>query len=161
VKGERVGAVVRSGAVVAVGLLATLLAGCSSGSSAGSIDGAQQALDALTSLGVECEVPEVTQAKGIPFTRIACPGLQVEWVDDEDDYTALRRSDCAAVPADRRAGMADITLVVGDRWLIRGNGSVDVDAWPSGISPEQAAQELGGEVVTAADYCARLGAWTS
>jgi len=156
-----VGAAVRSVTVVAAGLLATMLAGCSSGSSAGSIDGAQQALDALTSLGVECELPEVTQTTGVPFTRIACPGLQVEWVDDEDDYTALRRSDCAAVPADRRAGMADIALVVGDRWLIRGNGDVDVDTWPADISPEQAAQELGGEVVTAAEYCRRLGAWTS
>ena len=157
------GAAGRRVAVVAAGLLATALAGCSSGSSGaaeGGIDGARQALEALTSLGAECDQYEVTQTPGVPLTRIACVGLQIEWVDDEDDYLALWRSDCAAVPLDRRAGMAEIDLVVGDRWLIRGNGSVDVEAWPSDITPDLAAAELGGEVVTAAEYCTRLGAWS-
>ena len=137
---------------------ALLLAGCGSSSAAG-IEDSRQAYEALQALGVPCAAPEIGDSSGLPYTRIGCTGLQIEWIGDVDRYDDLWRSDCAAVLAADRASMADIVLVKGPRWVVRGNGAEDINAWPKEPPPEQVADKLDGEVLTAAAFCQRVGAW--
>ena len=70
-------------------------------------------------------------------------------------------ADCAAVPADQRAGIAGIVVVTGPDWVMRGNGEGDLNAWPVAIDPAGVAARLDGQVQTAADYCVSIDAWVA
>lgn len=137
-----------------------LLSGCSSASADGG-DHSRQAYDALRALGADCTEPRVLRGEGLPYLRLVCDGLQIEWIDDREGYEQLWRDDCVLVPPERRASMEAIAMLRGSTWIVRGNGEDDVNAWPSTLTPQQAVQTLGGQVQTAGDYCRTLGAWTA
>ncbi len=143
-------------------LLAPALASCAAGlaePAATGLGSSRAALDALTSLGIDCADFSVEEVTAVPFTQIRCPGLGIDWFADATAYEAAVAADCLAVPPDRRAGLADIVIVVGPDFVLRGNGEGDVNAWPVVLDPSAAAAHLSGRRQSAADYCTSLGAW--
>jgi hypothetical protein len=129
--------------------LTPTLASCASEPVAAGLGSSRAALEAVRSLGVEA----------VPYTQVRCAGLQVDWFADSKAYDAAWLADCSAVPPDNRAGMESISIVKGPDWLIRGNGDGDINAWPRSVTPAEAAAKLGGQPMTAADYCRSLRAW--
>lgn len=148
----------RIGAVAASMLVALLLTGCGS-SDADGPGGSRDAYDAIGTLGVDCSTAVIGDQSGLPYTSIGCVGLQIDWLDDEDDYEALVRADCDATPAPDRTGLEQTVLVVGPRWVLRGTDPTGHGSWPRQVSPQDAAQALGGTVTSAAAYCRQVGAW--
>lgn len=144
-------------AAAAAGVL--MLTGCSNGGSA-TLSGSRDAYDALLALGARCLEPEVTQPRDLPFLQIACGDLQIDWVDDDEAYADLWRADCAAVPPAGRASMAAASVVVGDGWLLRTIASDDGLATPTVLTLQGAAERFGGRLLTGAEYCEDLGAWS-
>lgn len=152
----------RGARVLTLLLLAPALASCTAGQAepaATGLGSSRAALDALTSLGIDCADFSVEEITAVPFTQIRCPGLGIDWFADAAAYERAVATDCLAVPADRRAGLAGITIVVGPDFVVRGNGEGDVNAWPVALDPGVAAARLSGSRQTAADYCTSLGAW--
>ena len=149
----------RWGATTAlVGLL--VLTGCSSGGSDAALAGSRDAYDALVALGARCDEPIVNQQRGLPYQQIACGDLEVDWVEDDEEYADLWRADCAAVSPGGRASMAETSVVVGDGWVLRTRASDDGRATPTVLTLQGAAERFGGRLLTAAEYCEVLGAWS-
>ena len=134
----------------------TAVSGCSSADS-GRPDGARTAVDALTRLGVDCSDPVVSDPAGLPYTGIACAGVQVDWLDDPEGYRVLVREDCGATPPrDEAAGGAapdPSVLVVGPTFVVRGTDPASVGGWPRGVEPQEIADAMGGRAMTAAEHC--------
>jgi hypothetical protein len=155
----------RGAAALLLLTLAPVLVSCAAGSagqtgSAGpGLGSSRAALDALTSLGIDCTDFTVDEIAAVPFTQIRCPGLGIDWFADVRPYEAVVADDCAAVPVERRAGLAGIVIVTGPDFVLRGNGEADINAWPARVDPARAAAVMAGTVRSAADYCTSLGAW--
>jgi hypothetical protein len=153
--------------LAAAAALCLAVAGCASSSSAdpaagGSTSGltsSRAAYDAIGRLRVDCSSPVIGDQAGLPYTSVSCVGLRIDWMDDVDGYRDLVAADCAATPADQRPALSRSPLVVGDRWVLRGADPTQPGAWPRAVNPQDAADDLGGTVTDAADYCRASGAW--
>lgn len=128
------------------------LAGCATPRPNG-LGSARDAYDAISRLGLDCAEPVIGDAADLPYTSISCGGLRIDWLDDPEGYADLVRQDCAATPVDRPQPAA-VPLVVGERWVLRGIDPAHPGSWPRGISPQEAADRLGGAVTDTAAYCA-------
>lgn len=138
---------------------AVVLTGCSNGGPAG-LDGSRDAYDALLALGARCVEPTVTQPRDLPYLQIACGDLQVDWIDDDEAYADLWRADCAAVSPAGRTSLAAVSVVVGDGWLLRTIASDDGWETPRLPTLQGAADRFDGRLLTGAQYCEDLGAWS-
>lgn len=147
---------------------ALALAGC--GESAGSDPLAIS--DWLDGHGVPCRtngVYDSVTVSAVPFTRVTCDGVQVDYFEAgaADRYDAFWAADCAATPADDRAGLEQAIVVRGPTWVMRGTGAEEPGSWPqalvgaSGVTPAAAADALGGRSGSVAEVCRDLGAWTA
>ena len=140
------------------------LAACAS-----SVDSSLAITNWLDGRGATCKSGggyDATTVSAVPFTRVTCEGVQLEFFDSAaaDRYDDFLTADCAAVPADQRSALADVEVVRGPTWVLR--GTVDASgAWPEtlvgaeGVTPDAAADALGGQRATVAQACEDLGAW--
>lgn len=138
---------------------------------ASSVDPLLTITDWLDDRGVACKESggyDATTVSAVPFTRVVCDGVQVDFFEAgaADRYDAFWAADCAATPADQRAGLDDVSVVRGPTWVLRGDASSG-GAWPeslvgsAGVTPQVAADDLGGRVSTLAQVCRDLGSWSS
>lgn len=142
-----------------LGAAGVVLVGCGSDQADG-LASSSDAYDAIAGLGVDCADPLIGGGANLPYTSVSCVGLQIDWMDDADGYADLVRADCEATPADARGRLADMPLVVGDRWVLRGTDPDRPGSWPRAVTPGAAATELSGSASTMADYCRSVGAWS-
>lgn len=157
-----------AGVVILLAVASMTLVACGASSSSGP----QVITDWLDAHGVPCRnggsYDSVT-VSAVPFTRVTCDGVQLDSFDTAatDRYDAFWAADCAATPVDERTGLETAVVVRGPTWVLRGQGPDGPDSWPqslvgaAGVTPDAAAEALGGQAVTVAEVCRDLGAWTT